>query len=217
MNKLNSKIAWLLLRLSVKLCKVNHKAGIKTDGCFRTFTGRKFNILNPSFEMIDIRDIAKGLAYKPHFSGFSPKFFSIAEHSLAVEEMIALIDKDNYHARLEALLHDASEAYTGDMIKPIKNLLPNFVMIEKKIQSTIFSKYGIQPKSYDLDIKPTDNRIQDIEAMAFYRKDADLSPFERILVEKYIKYLTPDEALKEFTARFEWLIAKVKTYEKKKV
>ena len=165
---------------------------------------------NPSFEMIDIRDIAKGLAYKPHFSGFSPKFFSIAEHSLAVEEMIALIDKDNYHARLEALLHDASEAYTGDMIKPIKNLLPNFVMIEKKIQSTIYSKYGIQPKSYDLDIKPTDNRIQDIEAMAFYRKDADLSPFERILVEKYIKYLTPDEALKEFTARFEWLIAKTK-------
>lgn len=210
MDKLNSKIAWFFLRLSVKLGKVNHKAGIKTDGCFRTFTGKVFNALNPSPEMIDIRDIAKGLAYKPHFSGFSPKFFSIAEHSLAVEGMVALIDKDNYQARLEALLHDASEAYTGDMIKPIKNLLPAFVMIEKKIQSAIYSKYGIKYKGYELDIKLSDNRIQEIEAMAFYRKATGLAPFENIVVNRYIRYLTPDEALKEFLERFEWLTYKIK-------
>lgn len=210
MDKLNSKIAWFFLRLSVKLGKVNHKAGIKTDGCFRTFTGKVFNALNPSPEMIDIRDIAKGLAYKPHFSGFSPKFFSIAEHSLAVEGMVALIDKDNYQARLEALLHDASEAYTGDMIKPIKNLLPAFVMIEKKIQSAIYSKYGIKYKGHELDIKLSDNRIQEIEAMAFYRKATGLTPFENIVVNRYIRYLTPDEALKEFLERFEWLTYKIK-------
>ncbi len=210
MDKLNSKIAWFFLRLSVKLGKVNHKAGIKTDGCFRTFTGKVFNALNPSPEMIDIRDIAKGLAYKPHFSGFSPKFFSIAEHSLAVEGMVALIDKDNYQARLEALLHDASEAYTGDMIKPIKNLLPAFVMIEKKIQSAIYSKYGIKYKGHELDIKLSDNRIQEIEAMAFYRKATGLTLFENIVVNRYIRYLTPDEALKEFLERFEWLTYKIK-------
>lgn len=210
MDKLNSKIAWFFLRLSVKLGKVNHKAGIKTDGCFRTFTGKVFNALNPSPEMIDIRDIAKGLAYKPHFSGFSPKFFSIAEHSLAVEEMVALIDKNDYPARLAALLHDASEAYTGDMIKPIKNLLPAFVMIEKKIQSAIYSKYGIKYKDHELDIKLSDNRIQEIEAMAFYRKATDLTPFENIVVNRYIRYLTPDEALKGFLERFEWLTYKIK-------
>lgn len=210
MDKLNSKIAWFFLRLSVKLGKVNHKAGIKTDGCFRTFTGKVFNALNPSLEMIDIRDIAKGLAYKPHFSGFSPKFFSIAEHSLAVEGMVALIDKDNYPARLAALLHDASEAYTGDMIKPIKNLLPAFVMIEKKIQSAIYSKYGIKYKGHELDIKLSDNRIQEIEAMSFYRKATGLTPFENIVVNRYIRYLTPDEALKGFLERFEWLTYKIK-------
>lgn len=210
MDKLNSKIAWFFLRLSVKLGKVNHKAGIKTDGCFRTFTGKVFNALNPSPEMIDIRDIAKGLAYKPHFSGFSPKFFSIAEHSLAVEEMVALIDKNDYPARLAALLHDASEAYTGDMIKPIKNLLPAFVMIEKKIQSAIYSKYGIKYKGHELDIKLSDNRIQEIEAMAFYRKATGLTPFENIVVNRYIRYLTPDEALKGFLERFEWLTYKIK-------
>lgn len=210
MDKLNSKIAWLLLCLSVKLCKVNHKAGIKTDGCFRTFTGKVFNALNPSSEMIDIRDIAKGLAYKPHFSGFSPKFFSIAEHSLAVEGMVALMDEKDYHARLAALLHDASEAYTGDMIKPIKNLLPAFVMIEKKIQSAIYSKYGIKYENYGPDIKVSDNKVQEIEVLAFYRKATGLTPFENMVVNKYIRYLTPDEALKEFLERFEWLTYKIK-------
>jgi len=95
------------------------------------------------------------------------------------------------------------------MIKPIKNLLPNFVMIEKKIQSTIYSKYGIVPKSYDIDIKPTDNRIQDIEAMEFYGSEHKDEVLKDYLTGKYIKYLTPDEAYNAFIERFEFLIKKV--------
>lgn len=210
MNRLNSKITELLLRLSVKLSKVNHKAGIKTNGQIRTYTGKKLNLLSPSIEMIDIRDIAKGLAYKPHYSGFSPKFFSIAEHSLAVEQMITEIDQENYQARLEALLHDASEAYTGDMIKPLKNLLPNFVIIEKKIQAVINSNYGITPGTYGIDIKPFDNRIQEIEAMAFFTHKSDLTMFNKMLIEKYIKYLTPDEAFETYQKKIKYLLEKKK-------
>lgn len=210
MNTVRNLMSVWLLQLAVKLSKVNHKAGIKTDGCFRTFTRRKFNILKPTSEMIDIEDIAKGLAYKPHFSGFSPRFFSIAEHSLMVEKMVAQCNESDYHARLEALLHDGSEAYTGDMIKPIKNLLPNFVLIENRIQKAVYAKYGINPKSYTLDIKYFDNQIQDIEALAFYRGYDSLSSVERFLVDQFVEYLTPDEAYSAFIERFNWLQNRIK-------
>lgn len=205
MEKLRNKLCLWLLNISVKLAKVTHKAGIKTDGCFRTFTGKKFNILNPTPDMIDIIDIAKGLAYKPHFSGFSPKFFSIAEHCLLVENMVESQDKNNYKARLEALLHDGSEAYTGDMIKPIKNLLPNFVIIEKKIQKTVYDKYNIIPNGYSIWIKKFDNWAQDIEAGVFFDK---MSPRVKQL-ESYIKYLSPEDAYQAFLDKFNYLVSKI--------
>lgn len=191
MTKLRNKISLLLIKIAAKLSVVEHKAGIKTDGCFRTAKGIKFNILHPTPEMIDITDIAKGLAYKPHFSGFSPKFFSIAEHSLLVERIIANDEPFNYKRRMEALLHDASEAYTGDMIKPLKNLLPNFVIIEKLIQNAIYKRYGIIPSG----VKAADNVAQDIEASNFYGKAN----------HEEIRYLSPDSAYADFLNKYEYL------------
>jgi len=211
MEKLRNKLCVWLLLITVKLAKVNHKAGIKTDGCFRTFTRKKFNILNPTFEMIDIVDIAKGLAYKPHFSGFSPKFFSIAEHSLLVEEYTkSYHGETNYKLRLEALLHDASEAYTGDMIKPIKNLLPNFVLIEKRIQKTIYQKFGIRPLKDGHSVKHFDNIAQDIEAGLFYSDDEN----RKYICQQYIEYLSPEESYQAFIDKFNYLTSKIQENEK---
>lgn len=204
MEKVRNKLCIWLLQLSVMLSKVEHKAGIKTDGCFRTYTRIKFNILNPTNEMIDIKDIAKGLAYKPHFSGFSPKFFSIAEHSLLVEKIVSEKNELDYEARLVALLHDASEAYTGDMIKPIKNLLPNFRVIEKRIQKAILRKYNL-PESTMQEIKYADCLAQDWEADIFYGK---------FMNNKFLKFFPPDMAYQEFMNRFSWLVFKIKEQNK---
>lgn len=211
MEYLRNKLSLMFLNLAVKLAVVNHKAGIKTDGCFRTFTRMKFNVLHPTNVMIDINDIAKGLAYKPHFSGFSPKFFSIAEHCLLVERLVSSFNELDYNARLEALLHDASEAYTGDMIKPIKNLLPNFVLIEKNIQKAIYAKYNITSMNKTLNIKFFDNKAQDIEAGVFY----DLYDKDRKeMMQNFIHYYTPDEAYANFLYKFNFLISKIKEQSK---
>ncbi len=183
------------MSMAAKLSVVEHKAGIKTDGCFRTAKGIKFNILHPEPEMIDVKDIAKGLAYKPHFSGFSPQYFSIAEHSLLVQKIIANVFPKNYTLQLEALLHDASEAYTGDMIKPLKNLLPNFVIIEKRIQEVIYNRFGITP----IGVKKADNIAQDIEAAVFFGK----ANYEEI------RYLSPDAAYSDFLNKYEYLRWKI--------
>ncbi|WP_280646722.1 MULTISPECIES: hypothetical protein [unclassified Dysgonomonas] len=196
MNKIRNAICVALLQLVVKISNYQTKSWeVKTDGCFRTYKQIKFSILHPEPDMIHIEDIAKGLAYKPHFSGFSPQFFSIAEHSLLVERIVAASNPENYYERLEALLHDGSEAYTGDMIKPLKNLLPNFVVIEKRIQAVIYKRFGIFPKG----VKQADNVAQDIEAAVFYGK------------AKYdeIRYLTPDSAYTDFLNKYNYLMYKI--------
>lgn len=209
MEKLRNKLSIWLLMVVVRIANYRPKGWeVKTNGCFRTYTKRIFNLLEPKPDMIDIVDITKGLAYKPHFSGFSPKFFSIAEHSLLVEELAASYNQLDYKARLEALLHDASEAYTGDMIKPLKNLLPNFVIIEKNIQKAIYQKYGIKPNSVNaINTKKFDIRAQDIEAGIFYNK---MDVGRKLVMQQYIKYYSPDESYKQFIEKFRWLTFKIK-------
>lgn len=171
-----------------------------TDGCFRTLTGLKFSLTDPKPEMITIEDIAAGLAHKGHYSGLTPKYFSIAEHCLLTENLCACInDIEDYELRLIALLHDASEAYIGDIIRPLKDLVPEFRNIENKIHEAIFKKFDL-PIERLSEIKDLDNQSQYIEACVFYK--GVLNPI--------IRYLTPYQAREEFTARLIHLSSKLK-------
>jgi uncharacterized protein len=160
------------------------------DGCITTYTGKKFNFLNPTEEMIDIHDIAKGLAYKAHFAGQIPKYFSIAQHSLMVYNRIG--HDESYMLKLAALLHDASEAYTGDMVKPLKNLLPDFKEIENKIMRVILNKFGLD-MGWITHVKPFDLIIQQQEYDQFYRH------------KMTFQCLSPDEAAHMFLQAFDYV------------
>lgn len=164
------------------------------DGCINTVSGKKFNLIEPKPEMVEIIDIAKGLAFKPHFGGMTPHFFSIAMHSILVKEL--MIDDGYYSERiiLAALLHDASEAYTGDMIKPLKVHLPMFCEIEDRIQSAIFEKFNLDIELMK-KVKPYDLKAQEIEFDEFYKGGCNglkyVSPFEGFMIfkEEVKKYL----------------------------
>lgn len=141
------------------------------DGCINTISGKKFNLFQPTAEMIELEDIAKGLAYKPHFGGQSPRFFSIAEHSMLVR---LLVKTNTVHVtpgiELAALLHDAAEAYIGDMIKPLKVHIPFFCEVEDRIMDTIFGIFQLPVATIKL-IKKYDILAQEIEYNCFYRGD----------------------------------------------
>ena len=47
------------------------------------------------------------------------------------------------------LLHDAAEAYVGDCVKPLKNMLPEFEEIETRLQIVIGEKYGIDFRAHE--------------------------------------------------------------------
>lgn len=140
----------------------------KLDGTIRTLTGKKFDFNRPSPEMVDIQDIASGLAYKGHFAGQTPFMFSIAQHCIMVcQEFAVRFPEASDEMKLMALLHDASEAYTGDIVKPLKVYLPNFVSLENAIMQAIALKFKL-PIQRMPEVKPIDLEIQNIEYDAFW-------------------------------------------------
>lgn len=158
-------------------------------GIIQTLSGKQFSLFAPTPEMIDIRDIATGLANKGHFSGLTPSFFSIAQHCIMVCDEFSFLEPHNDPGiKLLSLLHDAAEAYIGDMIKPLKVRFPQFVGIEENIMKAICARYGIDFSSLHL-IKPTDIYIQEVEYNAFYRGGR-------------ITYLNPQKACEVFLDRF---------------
>lgn len=101
-----------------------------------TIDGGRLYFLEPREEDISIEAIAASLANICRFNGHT-LFYSVAEHSVYVA---SLVPEEH---RLEALLHDAAEAYVGDISAPLKRLLPELRNIEKGILRTIYNKFGV--------------------------------------------------------------------------
>lgn len=107
-----------------------------TTNSIRTYTGKVFDLAILDPDSIDIEDIAHGLAYAPRFAGQLERFYSVAQHSYFASMNV---EPQN---RLAALLHDASEAYMGDMPSPFKKIMPDYVRLENNLMGVIAKKYG---------------------------------------------------------------------------
>lgn len=104
----------------------------------QTHSGKKFDYVNPTAEMIDLKDIARVLARIPRFMAHSNMLITVAEHSMYV------CDNMPEHLKLEGLMHDAAEAYTGDIPAPLKRLLgESFKSIERRIEKAIAERFGL--------------------------------------------------------------------------
>lgn len=124
-----------------------------------TFSGNRFYPLEPRIDRVAIEDIAHGLAYQCRFNGQTCEFYSVAQHSLVVASLVPP------HMQLAALLHDAAEAYLGDMVKPLKVLLPEFAQIEDKVSLIIATTFGVDFSDY----APIKNA--DLVALATEKRD----------------------------------------------
>jgi uncharacterized protein len=120
----------------------NSPAAAVTTPYVSTFSGNRFYPLEPRIDVVAIEDIAHGLAYQCRFNGQTREFYSVAQHSLIVASLVPT------DLRLAALLHDAAEAYLGDMVKPLKVLLPEFADLEDKVTAIIATTFGIDFSDY---------------------------------------------------------------------
>lgn len=129
-------------------------------------SGGLLSVLDPKADQIQLGDIATGLANACRYGGQlrDRLFLSVAEHSClmtqkAVDSGVARSMED----ALKVLLHDASEAYIGDIPTPLKRLLPDFAKIERRLQSCIEDAFGLRANDVGISkeaIKELDNRIR---------------------------------------------------------
>lgn len=89
----------------------------------QTFTGRPFRFDAPHDLEIELKDIARPLSRICRFGGHTNSFLSVAEHSMAVHWLIQKYNPENYLLQMHALMHDAHEAFFGDLVSPLKRFL----------------------------------------------------------------------------------------------
>lgn len=138
------------------------------EGLFNTQSGKLIDLLNPTPEMISLEDIALALSNYCRFGGHLTSHYSVAEHSILVWQLCPSSLKP------AALLHDAAEAYLGDVIKPLKNLIgETYKHLEDKWTKVIFDKYGV-PLNDLIAIKEYDMKAVELEHNYFRLGNMDL-------------------------------------------
>lgn len=124
--------------------------------CIRTYSGLYMNVFDPKPEMICIEDIAHALSHQCRFAGHTKRFYSVAQHSV----LCALQVDDKY--RLQALMHDASEAYLLDIPRPIKIHLAGYKEMEDRMMALIAEKFGFT-YPLEVEVKAIDQKMLEVE------------------------------------------------------
>ena len=127
-----------------------------------TFTGKKFHFQFPDPDEICIEDIAHALARICRYTGHvRAEHYSVAQHSVLVSHL-----KGTRVTQLAGLLHDAQEAYLGDLNSPLKSLLADYQIIEGNVQWALILKYGLTGADWKA-IDAADTKVGYAEGRAF--------------------------------------------------
>ena len=118
-------------------------------------------------EDIQVKDIATALSKICRYAGRIPEFYSVAQHSVIVSKKVSP------QLAFAALLHDAAEAYIGDVISPIKRDLPRFQQLEKIVFNVILERFDLVEDYWlhEKHIKIIDKFVIQ-EEMAYFYDDA---------------------------------------------
>ena len=134
-------------------------------------SGRRLDLLDPTPVDIEIEDIAHGLAFVARWNGQTRGDwpYSVAEHSLLVEEIFSRRPGAEPRWRLAALLHDAPEYVIGDMISPVKAAVgPGYGDLDARLSAAVHLRFGLPavlPVAVKKAIKVADKASAWLEAV----------------------------------------------------
>lgn len=166
--------------------------------------GGRFFILAPEPGNISVETIAHALGALCRFTGHTTPFYSVAQHCVHVSRLV------EPELAMAGLFHDASEAFIGDVSRPLKTILEHQApgvlrAIEDRLHDAIAERFGV-------DTSPHDPRIKAADLAALATEKRDLMPST---VGKWvdlpepdpepIRALQPELAARAFLRRYEWL------------
>jgi uncharacterized protein len=128
-----------------------------------TYTGLKFYHLNPQPEMVCIEDIAHALSNIGRWTGHTRYHYSVAQHCVYASRICSP------EFAFDCLMHDSSEAYLGDMNRPLKHFTaagPAYREIEERVEDVIFKKFGVR--------FPLPEAVKDTDTQMLYAEKAQL-------------------------------------------
>jgi len=169
----------------------------------QTVSGRFVNPFDPDLDQLDAGDIARALANVCRFGGHARSFYSVAQHSVIVSELVEARGGDAEDA-FAALMHDATEAYLGDMPHPIKHRSPlgaAFKAAEAHLEAAIRDRFGIRADVPE--IKRADRALLATERRAFSAASWHWPELDGVEpLDLHLEAWPPDEAARAFAARF---------------
>jgi hypothetical protein len=164
-------------------------------------SGEYFDFVEPHKSAFTIDDIAHGLSNVCRFAGQSERFYSVAEHSIYVSQIVPPRDA------LAALMHDAAEAFIGDVSKPLKGLLPEYKAIEDRVEAAIFERFNI-PLPLPKSVKWADITMLATEKFHVMRNHDDWDyTAGRKMIDMNIECWLPSVAKHQFLCRFNELVS----------
>lgn len=122
-----------------------HSSHMEREPFIQTVSGRRVNPFALRASDIDIDDIAHALANQCRFGGHCRPFYSVAQHSCLVADLVAVKGGDAT-AELWALLHDAPEAYLSDLPHPLKHFSEFgrlYREAEDRLQRAVTEHFGL--------------------------------------------------------------------------
>lgn len=170
---------------------------------YRTHSGRMLDLANPKPEDICLEDIAHHLARICRFGGSVNTFYSVASHSVYVARGLEAANAPAACVRA-GLMHDATEAYLGDMVSGLKRLCPEYRVIEDLWASAVETRFDVRFRRdpYRTIIKDADLRARLSECRDLFDGyprelllggEGDLQPYAATCLA-----LTPDDAEWQF-------------------
>ncbi len=138
----------------------------EVDGYITTYNNKKFYFDYPHVDMIDLNDIAHSLSMMCRYNGHVYKHYSIAQHCVLASRLVPK------RLALAALMHDAAEAYMGDMVSPLKKRIPKFKEIESRIEKIIEQKFNFYVSEEDKKL------IKKVDDILYVTEIRDLKGFK---------------------------------------
>jgi hypothetical protein len=163
----------------------------------QTVSGVAFYPLDPRPDEVHIEDIAHALSMLCRYGGHTRRFYSVAEHCVLMSRAVA-----PEHA-LWALLHDATEAYMGDLIRPLKRQMPAYAEAEGDLMLVICHRFGLDYFE-PAEVKAADTRIlRDERAVLLGEPPQPWLAIENVQpLGVEVEGWAPDRARGEYLVRF---------------